>query len=216
MHDLFSASNSVSCWQEPLCHGAVVLRQFAAQHSAVYLDSILNVADIAPFRKMSTAGGGRMSVGLTACGRFGWLSDERGYRYASVNPFNQQPWPEMPACLMELAVNAAGLAGYKGFEPDSCLINCYEPGSKMGLHQDKNERDFSAPIVSVSLGVPATFLFGGQQRTDKPTKIPLQHGDVVVWGGSARFNFHGVLTVRKAFHPLTGDRRFNLTFRQVA
>lgn len=202
-------------WQEDLVHGAVVLRQFAVSQAADLLRSVAEVVQQSPFRNVQTPGGHFMSVRLTGCGQYGWVSDRGGYRYTNSDPLSNEPWPPMPDILYDLAVQAAARAGYPVFTPDACLINCYKPGTKMGLHQDKDERDFSAPIVSVSLGVPANFQFGGKQRTDKPLKIPLTHGDVVVWGGEARLNFHGVLTLRKAYHPLTGDQRINLTFRKV-
>ena len=212
--DLFSTVEN-EVWQEAICPGAVVLRQFATATAEDIVNTLGELTAIAPLRHMQTPGGGRMSAAISACGDYGWVSDRRGYRYAAVDPMTEQAWPEVPAILSNLAVNAAATAGYADYRPDVCLINCYETGARMGLHQDKDELDFSAPIVSVSLGVPATFQFGGKQRTDKPVKIPVQHGDVVVWGGEARLNFHGVLTVRKAFHPLTGNRRFNLTFRKT-
>lgn len=212
--DLFADSGN-AVWQEAICPGAVVLRQFATDAAGEILGVLDELTASAPLRQMQTPGGGKMSAAISACGDYGWVSDRKGYRYAPLNPMNNQPWPDMPLLLRDLAVRAAEHAGYADYAPDVCLINCYETGAKMGLHQDKDELDFSAPIVSVSLGVPATFQFGGKQRTDKPVKIPLQHGDVVVWGGESRRNFHGVLTVRKAFHPLTASRRFNLTFRKA-
>lgn len=198
-----------------ICPDAVVLRQFALAESQHLLAAVSQLVVKSPFRKMQTPGGFTMSVELSSCGACGWVSDRRGYRYASLDPLIQQSWPEMPDSFRGLATRAAKRAGYADFEPDTCLINCYEPGTKMSLHQDKDEQDFSAPIVSVSLGVPANFQFGGRQRSDKPVKIPLLHGDVVVWGGEARLNFHGILTLRKAYHPLTGDKRTNLTFRKA-
>lgn len=212
--DLFSSVKN-EVWQETISPGAVVLRQFATDIAPDILHTLEELTASAPLRQMQTPGGGKMSAAISACGDYGWVSDRRGYRYSAVDPTTEQAWPVMPALLSNLAVQAADAAGYADYCPDVCLINCYETGAKMGLHQDKDELDFSAPIVSVSLGVPATFQFGGKKRTDKPVKIPLQHGDVVVWGGEARLNFHGVLTVRKAFHPLTGNQRFNLTFRKV-
>lgn len=212
--DLFEAMPA-EVWEEAICPGAIVLRQFAAQAAPELLQAILLVTDEAVFRKMQTPCGGYLSAGLSSCGDYGWVSDHNGYRYSAIDPLTSNAWPDMPDALRRLGIAAASAAGYEDFEPDVCLINSYEPGAKMGLHQDKNERDFSAPIVSVSLGIPAMFQFGGRQRADKPLKIPLQHGDVVVWGGEARLNFHGVLTVRKAWHPLTGDKRFNLTFRKA-
>ncbi|MEZ5536091.1 MAG: DNA oxidative demethylase AlkB [Thiolinea sp.] len=215
-HDLLTLASNGDVWEESIAPGAVVLRQHAVKQGGALLTSVDNLVLQSPFRNMQTPGGFTMSVGLTSCGRYGWISDRRGYRYTGTDPQTNRPWPEMPDLFRDLAVRAAAQAGYPGFEPDACLINCYKPGTKMALHQDKNERDFSAPIVSVSLGVPANFQFGGLQRSDKPVKVPLMHGDVVVWGGESRLNFHGVLTLRKACHPLTGDQRINLTFRKVA
>lgn len=212
--DLFSSIKN-EVWQEAIGPGAVVLRQFATDIAPDILNTLDELFARAPLRQMQIPGGGKMSAAISACGDYGWISDRRRYRYSAVDPMTEQSWPDMPALLSHLAVQAADAAGYTDYRPDVCLLNCYETGAKMGLHQDKDELDFSAPIVSVSLGVPATFQFGGKQRTDKPVKIPLQHGDVVVWGGESRLNFHGVLTVRKAFHPLTGSRRFNLTFRKA-
>lgn len=208
-------SNNGEYWEENIAPGAVVLRQYALAQADTLLAGIDELLLVSPFRNMQTPGGHTMSVGLSGCGRYGWVSDRRGYRYTTTDPLTDKPWPDMPDVFHDLAVHAAARAGYPEFAPDACLINGYKPGTKMGLHQDKNEQDFSAPIVSVSLGVPANFQFGGQQRTDKAQKIPLAHGDVVVWGGESRLNFHGVLTLRKAYHPLTGDRRINLTFRKV-
>jgi alkylated DNA repair protein (DNA oxidative demethylase) len=214
--DLLRGISNGEVWEEVIAPGALVLRQYAVNQAAGLLRSVEQITARSPFRHMQTPGGFTMSVRLSSCGQYGWVSDRRGYRYTESDPLTGQPWPEMPESFRELAVHAARRAGYAHFEPDACLINCYQPGTKMALHQDKNERDFSAPIVSVSLGVPANFRFGGTQRSDKPLKIPLAHGDVVVWGGVSRLNFHGVLTLRKACHPLTGDQRINLTFRKVS
>lgn len=213
--DLFASLTNEEVWEEVICPGAVVLRQFAIPESNQLLTEVEQLVAYSPFRKMITPGGFTMSAGLSSCGDYGWVSDRQGYRYESVDPSTARPWPAMPVSFRNLAVKAAQRAGYPDFEPDACLINCYEPGAKMSLHQDKNEQDYAAPIVSVSLGVFANFQFGGLQRSDKPVKIPLVHGDVVVWGGTARLNFHGVLPLREGYHPLTGDKRINLTFRKV-
>ena len=213
--DLFSSVHNGETWAETLCPGAVVLRQYAAAQAESILQTVQQITQQAPFRQMQTPGGHTMSVALSNCGAVGWVSDRSGYRYSRTNPHTGQPWPPMPESFRKLAQAAALTAGFPDFQPDACLINRYAPGSKMGLHQDRDERDFSAPIVSVSLGVPATFQFGGVKRSDLPLKIPLMHGDVVVWGGEARLYFHGVLTIRRAYHPLTGDERINLTFRQA-
>lgn len=213
--DLFSIADNGETWAEALCPGAVVLRQYAAAQAASLWEAVQQVTRQSPFRRMQTPGGHTMSVALSNCGAVGWVSDRNGYRYSPVDPQTGQPWPPMPECFRELAQAAALQAGFPGFAPDACLINRYTPGSKMGLHQDKDERDFSAPIVSVSLGVPAVFQFGGLKRSNPPVKIPLAHGDVVVWGGAARLRFHGVLTIRQAWHPLAGHDRINLTFRKA-
>ncbi len=162
---------------------------------------------------MVTPGGFTMSAALSSCGELGWTTDTRGYRYSPLDPRSQQPWPALPDALRELAVLAAADAGFNDFAPDACLINRYVPGAKMSLHQDKNERDYSAPVVSVSLGLPAVFLFGGHARSDKPQKISLFHGDVVVWGGVDRLRFHGVMPIKEGVHPRMGRQRINLTLR---
>ena len=156
-----------------------------------------------------------MSVAMTNCGSLGWVTDRSGYRYDSLDPERGQPWPAMPASFLRLAQTAAAKAGFPDFCPDACLINRYEAGAKLSLHQDKDERDFAAPIVSVSLGIPAVFLFGGLNRADKTMRVPLVHGDVVVWGGPARLRYHGVLPLKPGHHPAFGARRVNLTFRKA-
>jgi alkylated DNA repair protein (DNA oxidative demethylase) len=156
-----------------------------------------------------------MSVAMTNCGAVGWLTDRTGYRYDSRDPDTGRSWPAMPDVFADLAAQAAARAGFVGFAPDACLVNRYEPGTRLSLHQDRNERDFDAPIVSVSLGLPAVFLFGGLRRADTPRRVPLTHGDVVVWGGPARLRYHGVLSLREGDHPLMGGRRLNLTFRKA-
>ncbi len=202
-------------WVEPLEAGAVVLRRFASARAPGLLEAINQVTEQAPLRQMQTPGGHTMSAAMACCGTWGWVTDRRGYRYQQTDPLTDQPWPEMPAILKELAQDAAEKAGYRDFEPDACLINRYLPGAKMGLHQDKDESDFSQPIVSVSLGSPIVFQFGGDRRSDRPQKVPLEHGDVVVWGGSSRLRYHGVLTLKSLAHPLTGACRYNLTFRKA-
>lgn len=198
-----------------LAEGATLLRGLALLHESELLSAIEAVTKISPFRNMVTPGGFTMSVAMSNCGDAGWITDRRGYRYAGTDPLTGWPWPAMPPPFRALAVEAAERAGYPHFAPDACLINRYEPGARMTLHQDKNEPDYDQPIVSVSLGLPATFLFGGQERGDKTLKVPLQHGDVVVWGGPSRMNFHGVNAVADGNHPLVGRRRLNLTFRKA-
>ncbi|RZJ16544.1 MAG: DNA oxidative demethylase AlkB [Brevundimonas sp.] len=212
--DLF-ADASAAPTTEWLQDGAVVLRAFALASAAALIEGVAQVAARSPFRHMTTPGGGRLSAVMTSCGAFGWVSDRRGYRYEPGDPESGQPWPDMPDAFRALATTAAAQAGFDGFDPDSCLINRYEPGAKMGLHQDRDERDRGQPIVSVSLGLPVVFQFGGPNRTDPVRKIPLGHGDVVVWGGPARLNWHGVLTLKDGGHLLTGRARLNLTFRRA-
>ena len=211
--DLFESIDSV--WVEPLTDGAVVLRRFASEQAQALLDAVGQVTDQAPLRQMQTPGGHQMSVAMSCCGVRGWVTDRSGYRYQTTDPLTDQPWPAMPAVLRELARKAALKAGYPDFDPDSCLINHYLPGAKMGLHQDRNEADFSQPIVSVSLGAPIVFQFGGDRRNDRPQKVPLEHGDVAVWGGPSRLRYHGVLTLKAVEHQLTGACRYNLTFRKA-
>jgi DNA oxidative demethylase len=213
--DLFdSALPEVS--HEQLAPGACLLRGFALDVAGALLAAIEHVEAAAPFRHWMTPGGFRMSVAMTNCGHLGWVSDRRGYRYDVCDPLTGNPWPPMPRVLFELAQSAAHAGGFPGFEPDACLLNRYEPGARLTLHQDKDERDFNAPIVSMSLGLPAVFLFGGNVRRDKHQRIPLKHGDVVVWGGPARLFHHGVLALKDGYHESFGPRRINLTFRRAA
>jgi alkylated DNA repair protein (DNA oxidative demethylase) len=176
------------------------------------LDEILAKA---PFRRMTTSGGFEMSVAMTNCGAAGWVTDRRGYRYDPRDPVSGEPWPAMPAVLRRLAKEVAAEAGFEGFIPDACLINCYEPGTRLSLHQDKDERDHRHPVVSVSLGLPAVFQFGGASRGDKTLRVPLIHGDIVVWGGPSRLFYHGVAALKEGEHPLLGRRRINLTLRKA-
>ncbi|MBZ2167491.1 DNA oxidative demethylase AlkB [Marinobacter sp. F4216] len=200
---------------ERIVEGAVVLRGRACDSDRDLLDAIAMVARTAPFRHMLTPSGHTMSAAMTCCGQLGWVTDERGYRYQSEDPLTDRAWPDMPPPLFKLANQAAREAGYPDFMPDACLINRYEPGARMGLHQDKDEQDFSQPIVSVSLGLPQVFQFGGAKRNQRPENIPLGHGDVVVWGGPSRRFYHGVLRLKEGEHPLTGRYRYNLTFRKA-
>lgn len=200
---------------EHLVPGAAVLRGFAIRNAATLLADVTLVTAAAAFRHMVAPGGFRMSVAMTNCGALGWVSDRTGYRYDAVDPDGGCAWPPMPSSFLQLAQNAAAQAGFPGFAPDACLINRYEPGARLSLHQDKNERDFSAPIVSLSLGIPAVFLFGGLKRTDKSIRVPLAHGDVVVWGGPARLRYHGVLPLKENCHAMLGRHRINLTLRKA-
>jgi alkylated DNA repair protein (DNA oxidative demethylase) len=202
--------------REELAPGACVLRGLASADDAELKRVLDAVALAAPFRHLITPGGFRMSVAMTNCGPLGWVSDASGYRYAELDPETGRPWPPLPPAFAALAREAAALAGFAGFEPDACLVNRYEPGARLTLHQDKDERDFTQPIVSVSLGVPATFLFGGLKRRDRPLRVLLEHGDVVVWGGPSRLRYHGVAPLRPAHHPFASDVRINLTLRRAS
>jgi alkylated DNA repair protein (DNA oxidative demethylase) len=195
--------------------GAVLLHGFARDGDTALLQAIESVLSQAPLRHWLTPGGYTMSVAMSNCGPLGWVSDPNGYRYAAFDPVSNQPWPAMPACLLDLAQRAAARAGYATFQPDACLINEYVPGAKLSLHQDKDEKDLGAPIVSLSLGLPAVFLFGTPSRKDRPQRLRLVHGDVVVWGGPSRLAYHGVTALADGEHALLGRRRLNLTFRCV-
>ena len=212
--DLFGDDAPVLA-DEPLDEGAVVLRGFALADDAALKDDVARVAAAAPFRHLVTPGGFRMSVAMTNCGELGWVSDRRGYRYDAVDPDSGAAWPALPASFLALARRAAARAGYPGFAPDACLVNRYEPGARLSMHQDRDERDLRAPIVSVSLGLPAVFAWGGHERGERARRVPLQHGDVVVWGGPSRLRFHGVLALKDGEHPFAGAFRINLTFRKV-
>ena len=213
--DLFETVPDVRPSREAMADGAVLLRGFARPFEAELLPALRAIVKQSPFRHLITPGGHRMSVAMTNCGSVGWVSDETGYRYDAVDPQSNQPWPAMPPVLCKLAADAAGDAGFGGFAPEACLINRYVPGAKLSLHQDKDELDFAAPIVSVSLGLPAIFLFGGLRRADKPNRYRLEHGDVVVWGGPSRLFYHGVAPLADGEHPVMGRQRINLTFRKV-
>jgi alkylated DNA repair protein (DNA oxidative demethylase) len=195
--------------------GAMVLARFAQPVEAALLEALDDIVAAAPFRHLITPGGFRMSVAMTNCGDVGWVSDRTGYRYDAIDPDRGRRWPAMPPVFADLATRAADRAGFAGFAADACLINRYDPGSRLSLHQDRNERDYGAPIVSVSLGLPAVFLFGGARRADRPARVPLDHGDVVVWGGPARLAFHGVAQIAHGVHPAVGRQRINLTFRKA-
>ena len=212
--DLFDAVPDAPS-QEPMGEGAVLLRGFARDNVSDLIEDFLAVIAQAPFRHMVTPGGHTMSVAMTNCGAVGWVTDSDGYRYSPVDPKTNQPWPAMPALFRQLAEQAAAAAGFAGFAPDACLINRYTSGAKMSLHQDKDETDFDAPIVSVSLGLPATFLFGGLKRSDTPRRFRLSHGDVVVWGGPSRLAYHGIAPLMKGSHVVMGTQRINLTFRKA-
>ena len=200
---------------ETLAEGATLLRGFAAAGAAELVAALEPITEAARFRHMVTPGGYTMSVAMTNCGDAGWVSERSGYRYDVHDPETGRAWPEMPAAFLDLAARAAAAGGFPGFVPNSCLINRYAPKTRLSLHQDRDEGDFSAPIVSVSLGLPAVFLFGGLKRSDRPRRIRLENGDVVVWGGPARMTYHGVAPLADGSDPLTGNCRINLTFRKA-
>jgi alkylated DNA repair protein (DNA oxidative demethylase) len=199
----------------PLGPGAVLLTAFACEQAQVLIETIDDLLQKSPLRHMVTPGGWTMSVAMTNCGEVGWVTDRTGYRYDGIDPDTGSAWPEMPAVFASLATSAAAAAGYSGFVPDACLVNQYSAGARLSLHQDKNERDMSAPIVSVSLGLPAVFLWGGDKRAQRPIRVSLLHGDVVVWGGADRLRYHGVHSLAEGIHPMTGAYRYNLTFRKA-
>jgi DNA oxidative demethylase len=201
--------------KEDLAPGAVLLRGFALREEAAVLAALNDVVAKAPFRHMVTPGDYRMSVAMTNCGSLGWITDRTGYRYDAIDPESGKHWPPMPDSFLKLAIDATQEAGFQRFEPDACLINRYEIGARLSLHQDKDERDYDQPIVSVSLGIPAVFLFGGSTRSDKTKRVHVVHGDVVVWGGPARLRYHGVMPLKQDMHPALGEYRVNLTFRKA-
>jgi alkylated DNA repair protein (DNA oxidative demethylase) len=213
MNDLFETAVRTDI--EHIGEGVALLHGFAAEEAPLLLKALQSILAVAPFRNMVTPGGYRMSVAMTNCGRAGWITDRSGYRYDPIDPTTGRPWPPLPDSFVRLAERAADAGGYAGFAPDACLVNRYEPGARLSLHQDKNERDFSAPIVSVSLGLTVVFLFGGLRRGDRSRRIRLESGDVVVWGGPARFAFHGTQPLAEGHHELTGRCRINLTFRKA-
>ena len=212
--DLFAGAASGD-GTERLSEGAVLLRGFARAEVADLVAAVEAIAAVSPFRYMVTPGGFRMSVAMTSCGMVGWMTDRSGYRYSPLDPVTGAPWPAMPELFCSLAAGAAAFGGFVGFAPDSCLINRYEPETKLSLHRDEDERDLGAPVVSVSLGLPATFLWGGLNRKDRPARIRLDSGDVVVWGGPARLVYHGIAPLAEGEHPATGRSRINLTFRKA-
>ncbi|MEW5561458.1 DNA oxidative demethylase AlkB [Enterobacter asburiae] len=212
MLDLFADTPP---WQEPLAPGAVILRRRALADMDSLMAGIRDVSAQSPFRRMITPGGYTMSVAMTNCGNVGWTTDRHGYLYAGIDPQTQKPWPDMPEVFLVLAQVCALEAGYVDFRPDACLVNRYAPGAKLSLHQDKDEQTLSAPIVSVSLGLPAVFQFGGLKRNDPLQRVLLEHGDVVVWGGESRLFYHGIQPLKEGQHPVTGAFRYNLTFRHT-
>ena len=213
--DLFESVADPRTYQQSIAEGAVLLRAFARSVEHDLIAALHNIVTQAPFRHMSTRSGHQMSVAMTNCGDAGWVTDRSGYRYDGIDPQSGKPWPEMPSAFRDLAGRAAAAAGFDDFLPDACLINRYQPGARMSLHQDRDERDFGNPIVSVSLGLPAIFLFGGPARSDRPRRFRLEHGDIVVWGGPSRLFFHGVAPLADGEHNLLGHQRINLTFRKA-
>ena len=213
--DLFDGVADAQPSREEIADGAVLLRAFVRPIESELIAAVRAIVAQSPFRRMTTPGGHLMSVAMTNCGARGWITDHTGYRYDPIDPRTGAPWPAMPPVLRDLALRAAEQGGFTGFAPDACLVNRYTPGTRLSLHQDKDELDYAAPIVSVSLGLPATFLFGGMARSDKPRRFRLVHGDVVVWGGPNRLAYHGVAALADGEHPLLGRQRINLTFRRT-
>ena len=213
--DLFESVPDVRPSQEAMAERAVLLRGFAKSFEGDLIADLRDIVAQAPFRHMVTPGGHQMSVAMTNCGSVGWVTDRTGYRYDGADPESGKPWPAMPPSFRRLAGQAAAEAGFDGFSPEACLINRYQPGARMSLHQDKDETDFAAPIVSVSLGLPAIFLFGGLKRSDRPRRFRVEHADIAVWGGPTRLAFHGVAPLANGEHAVMGQQRINLTFRKV-
>jgi DNA oxidative demethylase len=212
--DLFDSADVLPA-REPIGEGALLLRGFARSIQQDLLNAVKWVSEQAPFRRMFTPGGHQMSVAMTNCGSLGWVTDRTGYRYDAIDPDSGRPWPEMPPIFRELAGQASAQAGFPGSRPEACLVNRYEPGTRLSLHQDRDEKSYDAPIVSVSLGLPAIFLWGGLKRSDKTARYRLEHGDVVVWGGPSRLFFHGVAPLADGEHAALGRTRINLTFRRA-
>ena len=215
MRDLLDNSTEGESRRETPAFAPILLSGFALNFGDRILAELERIIAAAPLRHMVTPGGFTMSVAMTSCGSVGWVTDRSGYRYDAIDPVSGKRWPRMPPIFRELATTAAAQAGFEGFVPDACLINRYEPGTKLSLHQDKDEKDFDAPVVSVSLGLSARFLFGGLKRSDPCIRISLDHGDIVVWGGPARLAFHGVMALEEGLHTALGRQRINLTFRKA-
>lgn len=214
MQDLFSDKHAVPYCRE-IEPDVYLLKHFVLQEAQQIVAHLSQIQSLSPARQMQTPGGQKMSARITNCGEVGWVTDSKGYRYSALDPLTQQRWPDMPPLFKHLANVAAATAGFERYQPDACLINVYQPGAKMGLHQDRDEQDFSQPIVSFSLGLPVIFQFGGAERNAIKTRVLLEHGDVIVWGRNKRLNYHGVLTLKPGHHPLTGSQRINLTFRRA-
>lgn len=211
---LFDAAPDGGLADESLAPGAALLRGHALGAAEALLSDLQHIVEAAPLRRLVTPGGRTMSVSMTNCGEAGWVSDRGGYRYQATDPTTGRRWPAMPRSFRDVAVSAAAKAGFPNYAPDVCLINCYEPGARLSLHQDRDERHLGTPVVTVSLGLPATFLFGGPKRADKARRFLVQHGDVAVWGGPSRMAFHGIEPLKDGLHPLLGRRRISLAFRK--
>jgi alkylated DNA repair protein (DNA oxidative demethylase) len=214
-YDLFEKLGDAQARSQQLAPGARLLGEFAENQCESLILALEDIFNLAPLRHMTTPGGHTMSVAMSNCGQFGWVSDRQGYRYQATDPETGRPWPDLPDSFIDVAHAAAAAAGFENYTPDACLINCYEPGARLSLHQDKNERDAAAPVVSISLGLPAIFLFGGLQRDERPQRYRLQHGDAVVWGGPARFCYHGIAPLAEGNHSILGRQRISLTFRKA-
>ncbi len=201
---------------EVIDNDAIILKGFVRAKANQLVKDAELISQQSPFRTMTTPGGGKMSVAITNCGHCGWLSDEHGYRYQQIDPVTHRSWPEMPQSFLKICAAATKAASFAEFMPDACLLNKYQADAKMGLHNDNDEHDLTAPIVSVSLGLDAVFLFGGKTRQSPTRKYLLSHGDVVVFGGQSRLNFHGISLIKPTYisDDLT-DHRLNLTFRKV-
>lgn len=212
---LFDGAREAGLADVDLGPGAALLRGHALHAGEALLDDLRRVVEAAPMRHLVTPGGRVMSVSMTNCGEVGWVSDPDGYRYDPLDPATGRPWPAMPDSFREVAAGAAARAGFEAYAPDVCLINGYQPGARLSLHQDRDERRLGAPIVTVSLGLPATFLFGGPRRSDRARRFTVHHGDVAVWGGASRMAFHGIEPLKDGIHPLLGHRRVSLAFRRA-
>lgn len=208
-----SATQSLFSDPVAVMPGMTLLPKFA---NSVALKPVIDrLCQQSPVRQMRTRRGQTIQVGMTNCGQCGWVSDTKGYRYTPNDPITDKPWPAMPTELSDLAKKAANVSGFTDFYPDACLINRYQPGVQMGAHQDRDEQDFSQPIVSVSLGIPARFFVLGLERRGTATPVDLSDGDVVVFGGPARLYYHGVRKLKPNEDPIWGPYRWNLTFRMA-
>jgi len=197
---------------EEIFPGATLMRGLAQAQDGEFLEAMQGVLSAAPLHHATTPTGLPMGVMVSDCG----TPEAFRRRWDPANPAVRQMWPPMPRALLDFSLRCAVRAGFPLFRPDTCHVNRYQAGTKLGLHQDRHECDMSQPIVSVSFGLECVFLLGGLERTDSPKRILLEHGDVIVWGGPSRMRFHGVQPLKPGHHPLTGPYRYNLTFRKVA